>query len=113
MLLIALHLRLTDFTANEALGIKDGVGWVGVESVLGRITNSGYKVNATAKWNVTRKEHLQSFLVRERYPRRCDTMTLIIGNNFYTTTTLHAGDNGIRKRRRVPCSKKLAHATQE
>ena len=49
MLLIALHLRLTYLTTNEALGIKDSVGWVGVERVLGRITNSGYRINATAK----------------------------------------------------------------
>jgi hypothetical protein len=52
MLLIALHLRVADLTANEALGIKDCVLWVGVVRVFGRITNSGWGVNATVKWNV-------------------------------------------------------------
>jgi hypothetical protein len=54
MLLIALHLSVVDLTANETLGIKDCVLWVGVVRVLGRITDSGRRVNATTKWNVKR-----------------------------------------------------------
>jgi hypothetical protein len=50
MFLIALHLSVVDLTANETLGIKDCVLWVGVVRVLGRITDSRRRVNATAKW---------------------------------------------------------------
>ena len=49
MFLIALHLGVVDSTANETLGVKDRVHWVAVERVLGRITNSLYRVNVTAK----------------------------------------------------------------
>ena len=53
MLHVALQIWLIDLTANEALGIKDRVGWVGVERVLGGITDSGCRVNAAPKWNAT------------------------------------------------------------
>ena len=53
MLKVALQFWLTDFTANEALSVEDCVGWVGVERVLGGITDSGRRVNVTPKYNAT------------------------------------------------------------
>jgi hypothetical protein len=49
MFLITHHLGVINPTANEALGVKDRVHWVAVEHILGRITNSLYRVNMTAK----------------------------------------------------------------
>ena len=54
MLLIALHLSVACLTANEALGIKDSVLWVGVVRILSGITNSECRVNATTRWSVKR-----------------------------------------------------------
>jgi hypothetical protein len=34
--------------------------------------------------------HVQSFIIIESYPGRSDSMTLIIGDDFYTTAALHA-----------------------
>ncbi len=44
---ILLQLGLIKFTSNEAFSIKNCVGWVGVECVLGGIPNSTCKVNVT------------------------------------------------------------------
>jgi hypothetical protein len=41
MLHVALQVWFIDLTANEAFGIEDRVGWVGVERILGGITDSG------------------------------------------------------------------------
>ena len=53
MLDVALQIGLADFTTNETLGIKYRVGWIRVECVLGGITNSGRRVNATPNWKAT------------------------------------------------------------
>jgi hypothetical protein len=34
--------------------------------------------------------HVQSFIIIESYPGRSDSMTLIVGDDFYTTAALHA-----------------------
>lgn len=53
------------------LGVKDCVCRVGVEGVLGSVTD-------------------QAFLIGERDPRRRDTMSLVIGNDVYATFLLYA-----------------------
>ena len=47
MLYVALQLWFIGLTTNETLGIVDRVHWVGVVRVLGGITDSGCRVNAT------------------------------------------------------------------
>ncbi len=56
---VALDVTIVHFTTNETLRIEDGVSWVGVEGVLGAVTN-------------------KAFIIGEGDPRRCDTVTLVV-----------------------------------
>jgi len=60
---VALHGRLIKLTSNESLGIKDGVGWVDCDLVLGWVTD-------------------QPLGVGECHVRWSSAVTLIIGNDF-------------------------------
>ena len=40
MLLVTLDLRIVHLATNQTLGIKDSVFWVGVEGVLGGVTDT-------------------------------------------------------------------------
>jgi len=41
VLLVALDFRIVHFTTNQTLSVKDSVFRVGVEGVLGGVTNTG------------------------------------------------------------------------
>ena len=70
MLLVALGLRVARLATDESLSVEDGIFGVGVEGVLGAVTN-------------------KAFIIGEGDPRRCDTVTLVVGDNFYPTTLLN------------------------
>jgi len=80
MLHVFFKICLVHLTPNETFGVKDGVGRVGVECVLGRVTD-------------------KSFIIREADPGRCYPMTLIVGNNLDTTAPLYTVPN-VRKGQR-------------
>ena len=71
---VLLDVSLVHLATNETLGIKDRVLRVGVVRVLGRVSD-------------------QSLVVRERDPRRSYPVTLVVGDNFDTTTALYTMDS--------------------
>ncbi len=64
---VALDILVVHLAPNETLGVKDRVTRVGVEGVLGRVTD-------------------KAFVIGEGDPGGCDTVTLVVGNDFYTST---------------------------
>ena len=72
MLHILLNFRIRELATNKTLSVEDGVFRVGVEGILGRVTD-------------------ETFIIREGNPRGCDTMTLVVCDDFDTTTPLYTG----------------------
>lgn len=70
MLLITLNIGILDLATNETFGIEDSVFRVSVVSVLRGVAN-------------------ETLFIREADPRGGDTMTLVVGDNLDTTTTLY------------------------
>ena len=70
MLYVFLKICFVHLASNETLGVEDCVGWVGMECVLGGVTD-------------------QSFFVCETDPRRSCSMPLIVGDNLNTTVPVY------------------------
>ena len=69
MRLITLHLGIIHLTPNETLSVENRIFGVGVVGILGRVAD-------------------ETFLIGEGDPRRSNTMTLVVGDNFDTTAAL-------------------------
>jgi len=72
---VSLKICFIHLASNEMLGVEDCVGWVGVECVLGGVTD-------------------QSLFICEANSRRSYLMALIVGNNLNTTAPLYMGQGG-------------------
>ena len=70
MLLVTLDFRILHLATNQTLSVKDSVFRVGVEGVLGGVTDPA-EMNAplgAQPWGTRQIEDSQSFLVREGDP---------------------------------------------
>ena len=89
---ILLDFWVIDLATNETLGIEDGVLRVGGILVLRSVTDSARK---RSRQRVSRRQEtqgcLQSLIVAKADPRRGNTVTLVVGQNFDAATTLHTG----------------------
>lgn len=84
---VTLEFTIVHLTTYETFGIKYGIFWVGVEGILGGISNTRTAVSRGRK---QMNRCLQSFVLSEADPRRSYSVTLVIGNDFHPTTSLDA-----------------------
>lgn len=60
-----------------------------MKRMFGAFPDSEKRIIGAILKHITEEADLQSFTVLEANPRRCDTMTLVIRDNFYTITLLY------------------------
>jgi len=69
MLLVTLNLRIVYLTTNQTLSVEDSIFRVGVEGVLGGVTDTvETNVPLEARLRDSTNKGLQSFFVREGHP---------------------------------------------
>lgn len=91
---VLFDLRVIDFATNKSLCVEYGVFRIGGKRVLRRVTNSRDRQHKIRKKFVV---DLQSLFVRETNPRGCNSVTLVVCEDFYSATALYTVKR-VRKR---------------
>ena len=64
---VLLYVGIAPGSSNETFSVEDGVGGVGCQLIFGSVSDQTFS------------------LFSEGYIRRCDSVSLIVGNDFYTS----------------------------
>lgn len=68
---IVLHCRISPISSNQTFGIKDCILWIGSKLILCCISNETFTLSS------------------ESHIRWSDSVTLVIGNNFYSSISIY------------------------